>query len=446
MAHPLVKEMDSIIRALPAKGFGAVRLSRADSHCIVTWPQSDAAAPARAEEIFAGGLRARKMALYFHLPFCAGRCRYCHYSIVANPQAGLVEKYLRALGKEMELVSEIPGVREAEVVSAYVGGGTPTFLEPRQLRGLLGKIRELFNVRGEFIVESSPETLTGTVGHQRLAELLDAGVNRLSMGVQSFDDTVLSFAGRRHDRAGAVKAVEAAQAAGLGNMNIDLIMGLPRQGLEVFEKDVETAAGLGIPSITTYSLTLRPEAPFYGLYRQAPAGFPSDAECLAMHALAMDKLGGLGYREYPAWWFTKSDKAVYRGDVFKWRDNGEMIGMGVGTYSFANNWQYFNHHSVADYVKTVESGRLPVWKAARISDTRELAKRNLIMGIRCGIDKATFAKKYGPVLEEDFKGMLGELEESGLIADNGKEIALTKTGRLVAEKVSWFIAEKTSAE
>jgi oxygen-independent coproporphyrinogen-3 oxidase len=428
-------ELDKLARA----GFKREIRSRAQSHQTVTYPEQDTTQPVTSEEIFGKSSDRKELALYLHIPFCTGKCVYCPY--VSSPaSAERVKIYLSALEKEIELVSEFPEVQNSRITSAYFGGGTPTFLSPEQLVKLFKQIKRRFNLvrDAEFTVEASPETILGRREEERL-DVIVRYANRLNLGVQTFDDSILAAMKRRHTSHQTRNAILGLYEKRFRNVNVDLIAGLPDQTLKVWEEDLIDVEMMRVPSITTYPLKIKPEAAIWEMFEKHPERFPGEKEVLLMHIMAIEGLGRFKrfeYTENPIWWFTRSPEFFHGQQMHKWRDNGEMIGLGVSAYSYVNDWQYYNTASLDEYLASLNDWKLPITKGARLT-LEEKARRGMIFGIKCiEVDKQKFKDRYRFFPEEKFGDNLERLEKLGLVDISDKTIKLTYTGRLFSEEVA----------
>ena len=268
-------------------------------------------------------------------------------------------------------------------------------------------------------------------------------MNRLSLGVQTFNDKILSFKRKRHDSKQAIKALNTAKEK-FDNVNIDLIVGLPDQTLEIWESDLEIALKTKVPSITTYPLKIKPEAPVvYRLFERNPQRFPDEKTFLLMYIMSMEKFNEAGYEQYPAWWFTKSLKYVYKQQIHNWENNGEILALGIAGYSYINKWQYYNVRTLKYYLESLNQNRLPISRGVMLSTLEEQARRNLVLGIRCKINKYKFREKYKFKPEEKFNKILSKLEDLGLIINYENEIKLSYMGNCLQRKFQEVLYQKT---
>lgn len=369
--------------------------------------------------------------LYLHVPPCTGRCTFCHYAIEVNPTAGRLDRYLMAMEREMTVRWGQGAL--GPVRSVLIGGGTPTYLEAAQLDRLLGHLRRTVDLPNdvEFTVESSPETLTA----EKLAVLRDHGVNRLNVGIQAFDDRLLRSLARRHDGQGALDAVRLAQAAGFGNVNIDLIYALPGQDLETWLQSLDIATDLGVQSITTYHLRKRPDT--------AISRNPSPAEDLnlRMHLGAIRLLEARGYRQSLTDYFCLANEETAQVQARdKWRDMQPVDGCGLEACSRRPDVVAFNHGELDAYCDAVQaSGGWALANGRLLSRPEQMAQRAMfalkVLDDDGGFSRAGFEAEFGEPADGIFGSVTAELTGLGVLRDDGDRLQLTEVGTLFADEV-----------
>lgn len=409
------------------------------SHHIVSYPPVSILPVISHEKIFSSldGNDNNELAVYVHIPFCTGKCIYCQYKTYANIPYDKVNKYLCAVKKELGLLMDFAQIKSRKISSLYFGGGTPTYLTTRQMNDFIKYFINKLNItsNAEITCEASPETITGSEGKEKLKTLHNNGVNRLSFGVQSFDNEILKLCGRRHNRKTAISAFKNAKEIGFENINIDLIPGLPDQTLKGWERELKILAELKPPSVTMYPLTIKKHAIIYNMFKREPNRFPNNGMILLMNIMAVELLKELGYKQKPAWWYITSPKYIYRQQIHKWKKMGEQIALGVSSYSYFNNYQYRNYNDLKDYINIIQSNRLPIERGQRLSKIEQM-RRFMIFGIKAGINKKEFKNKFGVDLEEVFYKTLNRLERLELINNNRNSVNLTYKGYLFADEVS----------
>ncbi len=284
---------------------------------------------------------------YIHIPFCEHICHYCDFNKVFL-EGQPVDEYLMRLGEEMKLSRQ-----EGQLDTIFVGGGTPTSLDARQLAYLCEKINEHLPFSGgEFTFEANP----GDLGEEKLKVLKDHGVNRLSFGVQSFNDELLKSIGRTHKSEDVYTSVKAAEKVGFENISIDLIYSLPKQTEEDFKDTLTKALDLGLPHYSAYSLIVEPKTVFYNLMRKGKLSLPSQEQEAAMYDVLIQTMERYGIHQYEISNFAKEGFESLHNLVY-W-DNEEYFGLGAGAHGYINGVRYSNHGPLKKYMEP-ESGRGP---------------------------------------------------------------------------------------
>ena len=331
----------------------------------------------------------RPEGLYVHIPFCATKCPYCDFNTYAGIEA-MMGPYLSALRSEIELWGGVLGGPRLETV--FFGGGTPSYLPPGSLETLLDAIRGEFGLTGdaEITAEANPDDL----GEEKLSSMLDAGINRLSIGVQSLDDGLLRVLGRRHSAREAIEAFRAARCAGFDNVSIDLMYGLPDQTQEQWGATLDTALDLRPSHISMYCLTLEEGTP---MERDAAAGrIPAPDGDLAadMYLAAELKTAEAGLRHYEiSNWAIAGRES--RHNLLYW-GNRPFLGVGPGAHSYLDGHRFHNIRSPREYIRRMGTGELPrestgrpfesvpVVEAAEPVDRRLEMAETMMMGLAAG--------------------------------------------------------------
>jgi len=380
--------------------------------------------------------------LYLHIPFCKTICSYCSYVAAPAPEVdqALVEGYLAAMKKELALYKERFGRMKA--THLYFGGGTPSLLSPKQLEGLFGFIRANVEIArdAEITFEVSPRTVVEG-GRGKLEVLKGNGVNRVSMGVQSFDGMVLRACCRLRDSEEMVnQAMAMLRGAGFDNINLDLIYGLPYQTLEVWEGDLRKAAAPSPEGITTYHIRFDGRG-IQELYRNKPEAFPDAPSMLKMKIMATEYLTELGYAQSPTDWFWKG-KGKHIAQHVKWQKGESLLGIGVSAYSaLSSGWKFKNLGSsddrvgsIKEYIESIERGESPIASGGRLT-MEEQAKSFVRTGLKTGIDLTFFEEKFGKPLLDAFPQIKKVQELGAVMVENGK-LLLSYLGNLLAEEIA----------
>ena len=355
-----------------------------------------------------------KTGLYIHIPFCKQKCKYCDFASFAG-QEKRMEAYLQALYEEASL-SPV-----AQFETLYVGGGTPSLLSAPQIEKLVHIIGEFFGPIQNFqesTFEANPESLT----EEKLAVLKRAGFNRLSMGLQSFNDDELKTLGRVHTAAQFLEAYEKALRAGFTNINVDLIAGLPGQTLEPFLNSLERLLSLHPCHISVYGLQIEEGTPFF------EQGIVCDQLLMRqMLEHTHDILTARGYHHYEISNYAKPGFEA-RHNTHYWQ-NGEYVGLGSAAASYVDGVRYQNTPDIKEYITRMRNGQSPVVFHEKLRG-KEKEGENLLLGLR-QLDGV----RVTPVQQEMFGAEIEKHLQSGLLVQDGKKVKLSKEGLYLANEV-----------
>ncbi len=369
--------------------------------------------------------------LYIHVPFCVRKCLYCDFtSYPYHPPDA--RTYLQALRQEMRLYGKILSSEEREVSSLFIGGGTPTCLPADGLAAMIEDAGSVFKLLPgcEITVEANP----GTIGREGLAQLSAAGVNRLSIGVQSFQDGLLKVLGRIHDARAAVEAVRAARQAGFVNVNIDLIFGIPGQSAGDWLETLGRAAELSPEHISLYGLQLEEGTP---LERAVTLGklvaCPEELE-LSMYRTAIDFLTGHSYEHYEISNFARPGRQSVHN--LKYWLNRPYLGLGAGAHSCFRGERFANETSLKLYFDKVFRGEYPV-KDREVLSEKVAMSEFMFLGLRLirGVDLDMFQRRFGKRAEVVYSSQINRLLEQGLIEARDGYLRLSEKGLPLANRV-----------
>lgn len=369
--------------------------------------------------------------LYIHVPFCLKKCRYCDF--VSYPfKEDAAAAYLRALRREMELYGQIPDVGEKEFSSVFIGGGTPTCLAAGELAAILEAAAKIFTLSPgcEITVEANP----GTVCLIKLRDLAAAGFNRLSLGVQSFDDRLLRVLGRLHTAGEASGAFTMARAAGFANINIDLIFGIPGQTARESENTLCETVRMAPEHIAAYSLQVEEGTPLaQSIERGEIAPCPEELD-LAMYRGAIDNLKSAGYSHYEISNFARPGRES-RHNLGYWR-NRPYLGLGPAAHSYLGGCRFFNEPSLESYIDRLSRGELPLAGREELSPETEMSE-TMFTGLRLtgGVDLAGFHRRFGRPAQAVYREQIKKLAGMGLVEQAGGFLRLTGRGLPLANEV-----------
>jgi oxygen-independent coproporphyrinogen-3 oxidase len=395
------------------------------------------------------------VSLYIHIPFCRAKCAYCDF----NSYPGLdhlFEKYVRALQREMRWVKSAQQIgatvpcrrgRPLKVNTICLGGGTPTVLPLAFLGEILDACYGHFIMAEgtEIIVEANP----GTVDRTYLAGLLEMGVNRLSLGVQSFHDDELRLLGRIHTAAQAVATYHLIRRVGFGNVNLDLIYGLPRQTLGSWQGTLQQAIHLQPDHLSLYCLSVEEDTPLGQRIAQGELPVPDPDLAAEMYTLAEETLDRAGYVHYEiSNWAQPGHQC--RHNLTYWR-NQSYLGLGAGAHSYFDKKRWHNVLSPEEYITRLEvdlQGSFPpsAKEVEEIDKALEMAE-TMILGLRLvheGVGLTDFRERFGRELMDVYGREIREMEQAGLLEVDGERVRLTARGRLLGNEVfQQFLPEST---
>jgi|GEM_PF-321720 len=403
----------------------------------IAYPSMQAMEGVSADQVFpsaeASETGKSDVALYVHVPFCSAECSYCHYYKEFRKPESKVDAFLEGIEAELEVHSGNLGLMNAR--SVYIGGGTPSYLTPPQMERLFAIIRSRVSIEdsAEVSFEMHPESSDD----ERLAVLAANGVNRISLGIESFSDQLLLSENRRHTRQEAIDALNRARALGFSNINFDLIYGLKGQTIAGWEDTLDTIGALQPSSATLYYLRIKRSTPEYNLFRLHPERFPTDEALMLMHAMTFEHLeGDLGYTQNPVDWFIKDPKYFHTYQDHNWRksDETELLGIGPSAYSYMNGWQYYNINDTDKYLQQVSQGKLPVWRGEHLEGDERM-RRTIMLGIKMGMDRRHFQDTYDADVVDTFPGEWDMLSRLGLVEVGPDSVMLTYMGKLLADEV-----------
>jgi oxygen-independent coproporphyrinogen-3 oxidase len=392
------------------------------------------------------------ISLYVHIPFCATKCPYCDFNTYARIEP-LIPGYVEALATELRAWGSL--LDRPEVSTIFFGGGTPSYLPTGAIARLTETIRLGFAVAGdaEITAEANPDDCTP----ERLASLQAAGVNRISLGVQSLDDDLLKVLGRRHDSLQAIQAFRAARAARFANASIDLMFGLPNQTMAQWASTFEKALALVPDHVSMYGLTVEPNTAFASDIASGRLAAPDGDLAADMYEFAIERMSRLGYRHYEiSNWALPGRES--RHNLAYWR-NAAYLGAGPGAHSYLGQWRFANLKTPREYIRRAAALRgvapqktsapdsalpsIEYMRAAGVVETCEAIPpplemaETMMMGLRLndGIDAQAFRDRFGVAVGAVYGSEIRELTGLGLIEFDPRGVRLTARGRLLGNEV-----------
>ncbi len=398
------------------------------------------------------------MGLYLHVPFCATKCNYCDFNTYAGIE-DMIPAYVASLTKEISLWGRLTG-RKMKIGTVFFGGGTPSYLPLDQTRRILQGCSNAFSLdaNAEITVEANPDDLTIPL----LKGLLETGVNRLSIGVQSFKDRHLIALTRRHSAQKAIRAFGMAREAGFRSINIDLMYGLPHQSLEEWEESLSQASELVPEHLSLYALTLEEGTPLWAKVERGAVP-EQDADLAAdMYLHAEETLERFGYLHYEISNWAKPGHECQHNLVY-WR-NQPYLGLGAGAHSYYGGFRFSDEKKPWRYIERVQElaskweaetvglpiseetvrRASPIDQIETIYDTLEIAE-TMMLGLRLGegVSHSDFYGRFGRDMKSIYGIEIDGLKESGLLVQEDGTLRLTQRGRLLGNEVfSRFLSVK----
>jgi oxygen-independent coproporphyrinogen III oxidase len=370
------------------------------------------------------------LGLYIHVPFCRKRCKFCYFKVYTDKNASEIEVYLNALIKENEIYSRMPALQGRRLRLAYFGGGTPSYISEKQLRHLVEGLNR--RVSWADAEEVTFECEPGTLRKSKLETLKEIGVTRLSLGVEHFNDDILAANGRAHLSAEIYRAYEWAREVDFPQINIDLIAGMMGESDERWRDAVGRAIDLEPDSVTIYQM----ELPYNTVISRdmIEKGLDSPIADWATKRrwldYAYEQFQARGYRIASAYTLATTKKPcrfIYTDSLWH---GGDMIGLGVSSFSHFGGVHYQNIHNFEDYVRELEGGKLPLWRALALTPKQRLI-REMILQLKTGaLDVNYFDNKFGVDVWREFQPVYERLQGAEFLNRHNGTIELTRRGLL----------------
>ncbi len=376
-----------------------------------------------------------RFGLYVHIPYCVERCEYCYYLSYAGKSQLEIEPFLDGVLRELALYGETPALAGRKLGFVYFGGGTPSLLPAARLRTLLADMKAIFPWTGaeEITFECAPRSVTNS----KLRELREAGVNRVSMGVQQLNDEVLRLNGRIHQVADIKRAYAEIQAVGFDEVNLDLIVGLVGETEASFYESLDRLLELAPDSITIYQLEIPHNTPLFRSLRDGSlkAALPDWETKRERLAGAFEKLEQAGYTlrsGYSAAKNTRHRRFVYQEDQYRGAD---LVGIGASSFSYVQGAHYQNHASMDQYLGSLREARFPIDRAYLLSEDERLVREFVLQLKLGGVDADRFRRKFSREIRDRFRVPLDELSRQGWLTYDTGSVTLTREGLLRVDRL-----------
>ena len=366
--------------------------------------------------------------LYIHIPFCKSKCGYCSFYSIKS--LNLIPDFIDALNKEMKFYSKL--FKSFDTV--YLGGGTPSLLTPQQLETILKTVSKYYRIdpHAEITIEVNP----GDVSLEYFRALRSLGINRLNIGIQSFDNQLLNFLGRRHSASDALASMKAARNAGFANIGLDLIYGVQHQNIKSWDKTLQKAITLKPEHISCYQLSLGHKTPLYQTYQEQGMKLPSNEQQAKYFFTTSEILENAGYLHYEVSNFARKACLTSKHNMKYWQ-HVPYLGLGPAAHSFLGNKRWWNKSAVTRYIRDIFQDKMPVEDTENLS-LAQLQFEALFLALRThtGIDLNLYKTKYATDLLEDKKSIIGSLIKNNLVEIKDGFLRPTRAGMAVADSLA----------
>jgi oxygen-independent coproporphyrinogen-3 oxidase len=373
-------------------------------------------------------MRKDQAGLYIHIPFCKSKCGYCSFYSIKS--LNLIPDFIDALNKEMKFYSKL----FTSFDTVYLGGGTPSLLTPQQLETILKTVGKYYRIdpHAEITIEVNP----GDVSLEYFRALRSLGINRLNIGIQSFDNQLLNFLGRRHSASDALASMKAARNAGFANIGLDLIYGVQHQNIKSWDKTLQKAITLKPEHISCYQLSLGHKTPLYQTYQEQGMKLPSNEQQAKYFFTTSEILENAGYLHYEVSNFARKACLTSKHNMKYWQ-HVPYLGLGPAAHSFLGNKRWWNKSAVTRYIRDIFQDKMPVEDTENLSPA-QLQFEALFLALRThtGIDLNLYKTKYATDLLEDKKSIIGSLIKNNLVEIKDGFLRPTRAGMAVADSLA----------
>ena len=405
-----------------------------------TYPPIKAMYPVDEEEVFSNATGDYN--IYVHLPFCEQYCSFCHFTKEINPEADRVTAYLDSLLTEIDLTHRrLDGRIKAHTI--YFGGGTPSYLRPRELERLFAKLRSRLEIseRTEISFELHPGVIRHDDYEERIRTIKAFGNNRWVFGVQSMDNAVLKKLNRGHTDRDAYRLLEILKRNGCDNLSLDLIYGLPYQTLENWYATITSLLRAGVEKFNIFPLMFKASDPITIHYLKEPQIFPDGRTRLLMHFMMERILESQGFKRGPVLYYSKHEvHSSQQESKFEKIADVNLLPFGVSGFGYVGHTQYFNVCDLSSYMRTTQSGRIPVWLGYTLP-VEEQMRRTVMFSLRSnGVARAEFRRRFGLDPASKFHRQFATLRRFNLIEETDERISLNREGGLLADGVGALFA------
>ncbi len=370
--------------------------------------------------------------IYLHIPFCRSRCSYCDFATDVYRNADSVERYVKALLREIDRFHFAHGTEQTDIDTIYFGGGTPSLLSAKQVEHIIDSVHSKFDISGvkEITMEMNPATVTP----ETLRDYRSAGINRASFGVQTFDDRALKLLARGHDANDARETFKMLRNAGFDNISFDLIAGLPNQTLNDWKKNLDEAISMSPEHLSLYLLEIHQSTPLAEQVLSGRQPQPDEELAAEMYEMMLDKLAAAGYQQYEISNFSRPGFESRHNTKYWTLD--PVFGFGVSAHSFDGTQRYVNERDTAKYVDMIETSDSAIVEKNELSK-KQLSSEFAFLSLRLskGLDLGEYTSRFQVDLKSELASDLLQLQRDGLIFNDGKVLTLTRKGMIYSNEV-----------
>lgn len=374
----------------------------------------------------------KELGIYVHIPFCKRKCYYCDFYSINPQDESIIERYFKALNKELQEVGE--NINGAKIKTIYIGGGTPSFVNSKYIVEIFRTMRNNFSISDE--AEITIEVNPGTVTKKKLETYINTGINRISIGMQSSDNSCLNTIGRIHSWEDFLETYNLAREVGFKNINIDCMIGLPDQTLANVEDTINKVISLNPEHVSVYSLIIEEGTKIEKLLNTSKISLPDEKIERDMYWKVKRSLEQNGYKQYEISNFARPGlESKHNLDCWKQK---EYIGFGAGAHSYTDGCRYSNIADIKEYIKNYEKNQQEDnIEIHEKQDKTAMAKEFILLALRTidGCNKQAFYEKFGYDIETGFKTEFEKLIKMGLIKIEKESISLTDKGLDLANLV-----------
>ncbi len=364
----------------------------------------------------------KRIGLYVHIPYCRQKCSYCDFNSYASME-GTVPEYFNALNNEISSYSDM--LQDFTVKTVFMGGGTPSYVDSKYMHQLMSSLNRHMNIEGD--AEISIETNPGTLTEKKLSVYREAGINRLSIGLQAWQNSLLKYLGRIHNIEDFITNYKLALKAGFNNINVDLIFGIPGQSIKDWTDTIDNISQLDITHLSCYSLKIEEGTPFGLQLEKGKLKAVEDELDREMYWLAIEKLRNNGFKQYEISNFAREGYEC-RHNLVYWNAE-EYVGFGAGAHSYFNKKRFNNVGDIHRYSSLINNNESTIENVQAI-DEQDSMSEYMILRLRLveGVLSKDFEQRFGVALSTKYSKQIERLVSSGLADFNGNKLRLTQKG------------------